>query len=80
MARGARSRAKIAIVGLPEAFCSAADTGVLSQNVDLFCASEGLASVVRKRIDRPALARCMKLRPDQRIVLAQSIAYPLGSS
>jgi len=55
---------------------SAADTGFIGQNVYLFCASEGLATVVRGSIDRPALARAMKLRPDQRIILAQTVGYP----
>ncbi len=57
-------------------FYSAADTGFISQNVYLFCASEGLATVVRGSIDREALARAMKLRPDQKIILAQTIGYP----
>ena len=57
-------------------FYSAADTGFISENVYLFCASEGLATVVRGSIDRSALARVMKLRPDQKIILAQSVGYP----
>jgi SagB-type dehydrogenase family enzyme len=57
-------------------FYSAADTGFISENVYLFCASEGLATVVRGSIDREALAKAMKLRPDQRIILAQTIGYP----
>jgi nitroreductase len=55
---------------------SATDTGFISQNVYLFCASEGLATVVRGLIDRPALAKAMKLRPDQTIILAQTVGYP----
>jgi SagB-type dehydrogenase family enzyme len=55
---------------------SAADTGFISQNVYLYCASEGLATVVRGSIDRQALAKTMKLRPDQKIILAQSVGYP----
>lgn len=54
----------------------AADVGFIAQNVYLFCASEGLAVVVRGSIDRPALARVMRLRPDQRIILAQTVGYP----
>ena len=54
----------------------AADTGFIAQNVYLFCASEGLATVVRGSIDRPALAKAMRLRPDQRIMLAQTVGYP----
>ncbi len=57
-------------------FYSAADTGFISQNVYLYCASEGLATVVRGLIDKPALAKRMRLRPDQRVILAQSVGYP----
>jgi len=57
-------------------FYPAADTGFIAQNVYLFCSSEGLATVVRASIDRPALAKVMKLRPDQKITLAQSVGYP----
>ena len=56
--------------------CSAADTGFISQNVYLYCASEGLATVVRGAVDRPALAKAMRLRPDQRVILSQSVGYP----
>ena len=59
-----------------KAFYSAADAAFISENVYLFCASEGLATVVRGSVDRAALAVIMKLRPDQRVVLAQSIGYP----
>jgi SagB-type dehydrogenase family enzyme len=55
---------------------AAAGTGFISQNVYLYCASEGLATVVRAWIDRPALAEAMKLRPDQKIILAQTVGYP----
>jgi len=55
---------------------TAVDAGFISQNVYLFCASEGLATVVRGLVDRPALERAMKLRPDQRIIVAQTVGYP----
>jgi SagB-type dehydrogenase family enzyme len=55
---------------------SAADTGFISQNIYLFCASEGLATVVRGSVPRSALAMAMKLRPDQKIILAQTVGYP----
>jgi nitroreductase len=57
-------------------FNSAANTGFISENVYLYCASEGLATVVRGWIDRPALAKAMGLRPNQKIILAQSVGYP----
>ncbi len=52
------------------------DTGVITQNVYLFCASEGLATVVLASIDRDALAKELKLKPEQKIILAQSVGYP----
>ncbi len=58
---------------------SAADAGFISQNVCLFCATEGLATVVRGMVPRNELAKLMKLRPAQRVVLAQSVGYPAGS-
>jgi nitroreductase len=57
-------------------FYTAADAGFIAQNVYLFCASEGLAVVVRGGVDRAALAKSLKLRPDQRILLAQTVGYP----
>ena len=57
-------------------FYSAVNTGFISENVYLYCASEGLATVVRGWIDRPALAKAMKLGPNQKIILAQSVGYP----
>ena len=58
-------------------FYSAADAGFIAQNVYLFCASDGLATVVRGLIDRRALAAAMRLRREQQIILAQTIGYPL---
>ena len=53
-----------------------ADTGFIAENVYLFCASEGLAVVVRGSIDRAALSKAMHLRPSQKITLAQTVGYP----
>jgi len=57
-------------------FYSAADTGFISENVYLYCASAGLNTVVRALIDKAALAKAMKLRQDQKIILAQTVGYP----
>lgn len=57
-------------------FYAAADTGFISQNVYLFCASEGLATVVRGSIDRRALSNAMGLGSGQEITLAQTVGYP----
>ncbi len=55
---------------------AAADTGFIAENVYLYCASEGLATVVRASVDKPVLSKAMQLRPEQNIVLAQSVGYP----
>jgi len=55
---------------------SAVDAGFIGQNVYLYCASEGLATVARGTVDRTALAQAMKLKPEQRIIFAQSVGYP----
>jgi nitroreductase len=61
----------------PEAeMYTAADVGFIAQNVYLYCASEGLATVVRASIDKPALAKTLNLQPLQKIILAQSVGYP----
>jgi nitroreductase len=52
------------------------DVGYISQNVYLFCASEGLVTGARGMVDRTALGPRLKLRPDQMIILAQSVGYP----
>ena len=48
----------------------------VAQNVYLYCAAAGLACVVRGLVDRRKLAPALKLRTDQRIVLAQTVGYP----
>jgi nitroreductase len=53
-----------------------ADAGFIAENVYLFCASEGLATVVRASVDKAALAKSLKLRDNQVIVLAQTVGYP----
>lgn len=56
-------------------FYSTADVGFVSQNVYLFCASEGLGTVVRGTVNRDALAKALKLRPEQKVMLAQTVGY-----
>ncbi|MDP2854528.1 MAG: SagB/ThcOx family dehydrogenase [Smithellaceae bacterium] len=55
---------------------SSADTGFIAQNVYLYCASEGLATVVRGMVDKEALSKDMKLRDKQKIILVQAVGYP----
>ena len=52
-----------------------ANAGLIAQNVYLFCASEGLGTVVRGSVPRAELSKALNLRPDQRITLAQTVGY-----
>jgi len=52
------------------------DTGYISENVYLFCASAGLATVVRGYFDEEELTKAMKLPDNQWIVLTQTVGYP----
>jgi len=57
-------------------FYSATDTGFISQNVYLYCASEGLATVVIGMVDKPQLEQKMKLKPAQHVILTQPVGLP----
>ncbi|MGC9066328.1 MAG: nitroreductase family protein [Candidatus Ratteibacteria bacterium] len=57
-------------------FYSAVDTGFISQNVYLFCASEGLNTVVLGIVDRDNLAKILNLKDEQKIILTQPVGYP----
>jgi nitroreductase len=52
------------------------DTGFIGQNVYLFCASEGLATVFRGAVDYAKLDRTMQLGRDQFVTFAQTVGYP----
>ncbi|MBP1639483.1 MAG: hypothetical protein H6Q17_1066 [Bacteroidetes bacterium] len=53
-----------------------ANSGFISQNIYLFCASEGLSTVIRASIAKEKLAKIMNLTDDQMITLAQTVGYP----
>ncbi len=53
-----------------------ANTGFMAQNVYLWCASEGLSTVIRAMVPRDKLAPEMGLRPLQAIILAQTVGSP----
>ncbi|MGA3018844.1 MAG: nitroreductase family protein [Bryobacteraceae bacterium] len=57
-----------------------ANTGFIAQNVYLFCASEGLGTVVRASVNRADLGKALNLRAEQRIILAQSVGYAKKSA
>jgi nitroreductase len=50
-------------------------TGLIAGNVYLFAASQGLAAWFHN-CDKPALTADLKLRPDQRVLYAQTVGYP----
>jgi nitroreductase len=54
---------------------SMAGTGAVFQNVYLWCASEGLACIVRAMVDKDAIRETLKLGKDQHVMLAQTIAH-----
>jgi len=54
------------------------DTGLIAQNVHLFAAAEGLAAWFHN-CDRSGLARKLGLRPEQRVLFAQSVGHPANA-
>ncbi len=55
---------------------SGSDAAFISQNVYLFCASEGLSTVVLGSIDREQIVKTLKLSKDQRPAWSQCVGYP----
>ncbi len=55
---------------------SYANVGFISQNVYLFCASEGLGTVIRGWYDADKLHKIMELNKHQSIILCQTVGYP----
>ena len=55
---------------------SAVTAGAISQNVSLYCASAGLATVVRGWINHRLLAEALSLNEDEMPILAQTIGLP----
>jgi len=51
------------------------DCGFISQNIYLFCASEGLISVVRGMYDRNELHKLLELNEKQEVLLTQTVGY-----
>jgi len=58
-----------------ESFASTA-AGAIAQNVYLFAAGNGLATVIRAWIDRDAIAEALGLAHDQQVLLSQTVGYP----
>jgi nitroreductase len=54
----------------------AATAGAIAQNVALFCASIGLANLIRGWIDQPLIASALRLDADELPILAQTVGFP----
>jgi nitroreductase len=62
---------------VPYAYAAA---GAIAQNVYLFAASNGLATVIRAWIDRDAIANALGLTHDQQVLLSQTVGYAADGS
>jgi SagB-type dehydrogenase family enzyme len=71
------SRMKLVPVALRESYASVA-AGAISQNVYLFAAGNGLATVIRAWIDRESIANALGLSHDHQVLLSQTVGYPKG--
>lgn len=69
------ARMALVPVGNREPFAHVA-TGAIAQNVYLYCAGAGLATVLRAWIDREAIARALGLAMSQQVLLSQTVGYP----
>lgn len=58
-----------------ECYASVA-AGAIAQNVYLYAASAGLATVIRAWIDRDAISEALGLTHDQQVLLSQTVGYP----
>ncbi|NJD31137.1 MAG: SagB/ThcOx family dehydrogenase [Gammaproteobacteria bacterium] len=68
-------RMKLVPVDRRESYASVA-AGAITQNVYLYCASTGLATVIRAWIDRSAIADALGLSHDEQVLLSQTVGYP----
>lgn len=67
---------KIGKNAVEQEFYAGNHAGYASQNVYLYAASEGLATVVCGLVDRDALAKALNLPDGCKILLTQPVAYP----
>jgi SagB-type dehydrogenase family enzyme len=71
------SRMRMVPAAQRESYASVA-AGAIAQNVYLFAAAHGLATVIRAWIDRAAMADALGLTHDQQVLLSQTVGYPPG--
>jgi SagB-type dehydrogenase family enzyme len=68
------SRMKSAEEAKKESYASA-DAAFIAENVYLVCAAFDMGCVIRASVDREKLSATMKLRPEQKIVLGQTVGF-----
>ena len=72
------TRMKLVPAALRQSYAFAT-AGAMAQNVYLYCASAGLATVIRAWFDRDALAQAMGLGADHQLLLSQTVGAPKDS-
>ena len=55
---------------------AAVDAGIVCQNINIFCAATGLATVPRATMDQAALKRILKLTDNQLPIMNNPVGYP----
>jgi SagB-type dehydrogenase family enzyme len=73
------ARMKLVPVAMRNCYASVA-AGAIAENVYLYAASAGLATVIRAWIDRAAIADALGLSHDQEVLLSQTVGYPAGGA
>ncbi len=53
----------------------AVDAGIISQNISIFCASAGMATVARASMDEDALRKALELSPAQHPLINHPVGY-----
>jgi nitroreductase len=71
------SRMKLVPAASRESYAFVA-AGAITENVYLFAAGNGLATVIRAWIDRDAIANALGLGHDEQVLLSQTVGFPRG--
>lgn len=69
-----RARTKLIPVAFRRTFTSVS-AGSIAQNVHLFCASEGMATVIRAWIPRSEMKKAMHLRTGDQVLFSQTVGF-----
>jgi nitroreductase len=64
------------LLGSQQDMFAAVCAGAVAQNVYLFCAEQGLNTVVRAWFNARVLGDALQLGPDERVLLTQTVGYP----